>query len=254
MTQSFNDRYSVNLILMVLFVLGIGVTLYLIYSLPAGLRLADGYQPEFLTVYIATGATFLTGLLALVWALRYKKEVVVFRDKIIDLTEAQKDAAEQAGRTTISLESVNAALAGNNLKDTLQACVQSICKQLEAGQGALYQVVTENDKRLVELRSGYALALGESTVISFEFGEGLVGQVAATGQPLYVDDVPDGYITILSGLGSSSPNYLLIVPVKNQEHVLGVLEIASFTKTTEDQRRFVEESAQLIANKISLNA
>ena len=61
----------------------------------------------------------------------------------------------------------------------------------------------------VELKAGYALSIGESTVIKYEFGEGLIGQSAASGNTLYVDDVPEGYIKIVSGLGSASPKYLL---------------------------------------------
>ena len=129
--------------------------------------------------------------------------------------------------------------------------LQAICKQLEAGQGALYRVIEEDGKRTVELKMGYALSIGESTVIKYEFGEGLIGQSAANGNTLYVDDVPEGYIKIVSGLGSASPKYLLIVPVKNNDQVLGIIELASFTEVSEDQRKFVEEAAQLIADKIS---
>ena len=64
---------------------------------------------------------------------------------------------------------------------------------------------------------GYALSIGESTVIKYEIGEGLIGQSAASGNTLYVDDVPDGYIKIVSGLGSASPQHLLIVPVKKNK-------------------------------------
>lgn len=254
MTKSYNDRYGLNLLLTAIFILGVGASLYFIYSLPSELRLTDGYQSEFLAVYLVTGVTFLLGLLSLIWALRYKKEVIVFRDKIIDTAQLQKEAAEQAGKTTISLDSVITALDQSNIKDALQASIQSICKQLDAGQGALYQVAVREEKRMVELKTGYALNMGESTVIGFEFGEGLVGQVATTGQALYIDEVPDGYITILSGLGSASPHYLLIVPIKENDQVVGVLEIASFTKTTEDQRKFVDEAAHLISEKLSTKA
>jgi putative methionine-R-sulfoxide reductase with GAF domain len=40
------------------------------------------------------------------------------------------------------------------------------------------------------------------------------------------------------------------VPLKKNENVIGVMEIVSFTAITEDQRKFIEESAQLIANSI----
>jgi GAF domain-containing protein len=43
----------------------------------------------------------------------------------------------------------------------------------------------------------------------------------------------------------------LIVPLKAQETTTGVIEIASFNAFTPDQRKFVEDAAQLIANAVS---
>jgi GAF domain-containing protein len=253
MTQTYQDRYYLNLILTVLFILGIGASLYYIYSLPAALRLSSGYQPQFLHVYVVTGLTFVVGVLSLVWALRYKKEIIVFRDKIIDAAEAKKEEAEQAGRTTINLDSIKASLNASSVKEAINSSIQVICKQVDAGQGAFYASKESDGKRFVELTGGYALNRGESAVITFEYGEGLVGQVASTGQTLFIDDVPEGYITIISGLGSASPKYLLIVPVKKDDKLAGVIELASFKRLTEDQRKFVEESAQLLSEKISRN-
>ena len=255
MTGLFNDRYYTTLILAVLFVLGIGCSLYFIYSLPANLQLADGYQPAFTTVYLVVGLTLITGIFGLVSALGYKKEVVVFRDRISTSDKSEQDDADQSGKTTISLESVKANLQqASGEKEILQAGLQAIGKQLEIGQGALYLVREAEGKRYLELKSGFALNIGESTVIRYEFGEGLIGQSAAGNKTLYIDDVPNGYIKILSGLGSASPRFLLIVPMKNHEVLTGVIELASFTALTEDQRKFVEESAALIAEKITTNA
>ena len=253
MTGLFNDRYYVNLILAVMFVLGIGFSLYAVYSLPASLSLSEGFQSEFIDVYVLLGITFVIGVSVVVMALRYKKEIVVFRDRRIETEDEKREHAEQAGKTTISLESVKNTLQQSHQKDLLQASIQAICKQLEAGQGALYLVQEVDGKRYVQLASGYALTLGESAVVRYEVGEGLIGQCAAVGKTLYIDDVPEGYVKILSGLGSASPKFILIAPVK-KDQVIGVIEIASFTPLTEDQRRFVEESAQLIADKINAKA
>lgn len=255
MTGLFNDRYYLNVILAVLFLAGIAISLYLIYSLPSALRLAEGYQSAFTGIYFMIGATFLLGALTLTSSLRYTKEVVVMRDRVLDSNKADQEEADQAGKTTISLDSVKASMQqARTQKDILNAGLQAVCKQLEAGQGALYLTSEEDGKRKITLHNGYALTIGESTVISYEFGEGLIGQAASGGRTLYVDDVPTGYIKIISGLGSASPRFLLIVPIKQQAHVLGIVEIASFTNVTEDQRKFVEESAQLIADKISTKA
>jgi transcriptional regulator with GAF, ATPase, and Fis domain len=254
MIRPQNDRYSINLLMAIAFIVLMAISIYMIYSLPTSLRLSDGYQSQFLDVYLVLATTFIVGVASMLMAFRYKKEIIVFRDKIIDTAQQQRDNAEQAGKTTISLDSVKSALESDNRKEALHNCLQSLCRQLEAGQGALYELVRDDQKRFLELRTGYALSIGESALIRFEFGEGLVGQVAATGQTLYVDDVPEGYITILSGLGSSSPRYVLLAPVKSGDQVTGVIEIASFTKTSEDQRRFIQEAANLIGEKLSTKA
>ena len=254
MISILKNNYKLSLTLATFFILGMGASLFAIYSLPGSLHLSTGYQPAFLNVYLVIAITFLVGAFGLVLALRYKKEVIVFRDRALEAAASKKHEAEQ-GKTTISLEGlINSLELANNKQEILDAGINIICKQLDAGQGAIY-VATENEgKRTVELQSGYALNIGESTTISYEFGEGLIGQAAASGQSLYVDDVPEGYIKIVSGLGSASPKYLLIVPVKHNGQVLGVMEVASFVAINDNQRKFSEESAQLVANKIFTKA
>ncbi|WP_276369236.1 GAF domain-containing protein [Chryseolinea sp. H1M3-3] len=254
MIRILKNHYKVSLTLATFFILGMAASLFAIYSLPSSLHLSDGYQPEFINVYVVIAITFLLGGLGLVLALRYKKEVVIFRDRAIEAAAAKKQEADK-GKTTISLEGVNASLDhAKTKKEILEAGLATICKQIEAGQGAIYTANEKDGKRTVELQGGYALSIAESTTISYEFGEGLIGQAAASGQSLYVDDVPEGYIKIVSGLGSASPKNLLIVALKHEGQVLGVMEIASFTPISEDQRKFTEESAQLIADKIYTKA
>ena len=251
MTSLFTDRYKLTLMLSSIFIVGVGYSLYSIYSLPNGLQLASGFEPQFMRVYIIVGGTFLLGALTLLYALRYKKEVVVFRDRALEASVSQHDA-DNAGKSTISLDTIIQTLnQASSEEEAQQSTLQAICKQLEAGQGALYRIIQEGGKRRIELKLGYALSIGESTVIKYEIGEGLIGQAAASGNTLYVDDVPEGYIKIVSGLGSASPRHLLIVPVKKNNQVLGIIELASFTEVSEDQKKFVEEAGQLLAEKIS---
>src|SRR6187431_2897939 len=202
MTSLFTDRYKLTLLLATIFIAGIGYSLYSIYSLPNGLHLASGFEPQFTKVYLVVGGTFLLGALTLFYALRYKKEIVVFRDRALEASVAQHDADH--AKSTISLDNVTQSLNHASGEDDAQELVlQAVCKQIEAGQGAFYRLVEEGNKRKVELKSGYALSIGESTVIKYEVGEGLIGQSAANGSTLYVDDVPEGYIKIVSGLGSA---------------------------------------------------
>jgi transcriptional regulator with GAF, ATPase, and Fis domain len=251
MMEILRDRYKTGLIMATLFLIGILVSLYQIYRLPQNMMVADGYHPALSNVYVILGITFLIGAVTIWSALHNRNEIIVFRDKQAD-DKTNRDQATSGQQSTISLESVKESIsATSNAKDVLQNGLQAVCKLLDAGQGAAYLFEEKDGKRRIELKSGYALSLSENTVIAYDLGEGLIGQAAASGKTLYIDDVPTGYVKIVSGLGMASPKYLLIVPVKVNEKVIGVIEIASFSPVSEDQRKFVEESAQLIAQKVS---
>jgi hypothetical protein len=251
MIDLIKDRYKLGILMATLFLIGITFSAYQIYRLPYALMLNDIFHPALTDVYSALTVTFMIGSIALWLALNHKNEVIVFRDKHLTENASGKDSAEST-QSTISLDSLKENIRqAKDEKDILQSGLHAVCKQLEAGQGAVYILQESDGKRTLEFKSGYALSIGENTVISYALGEGLIGQTGASGRTLYIDDVPEGYVKIISGLGSASPRYLLITALKKQDRVCGVIEIASFTPLSESQRKFVEESAQLIADKIT---
>ena len=250
MISIFKDHYRAGQLLAILFIIGVAISLYQIYSLPEELSIMSGYSQAFLPVYIVLGLTFVLGFFTIYYTLQHRREIIVFRDKKLEQEIADRENAA-ASKNTISLDGVTDALNTTDKKYVLRGSLHAICKQLDAGQGAIYETIEVKGVRKVELKSGYALNMGESAVVAYEFGEGLIGQAASNGKTLYIDDVPDGYIKIVSGLGSASPRFLLIVPLKAQEKTTGVIEIASFNAFTPDQRKFVEDAAQLIANAVS---
>lgn len=250
MTGIFSDRYKLSLLLASLFMLGMGVSLYFVYSLPHEWHLSGGDNGALSTVYISLATTFLVGGIAIILALQYRKELIVFKDRELEASVAQQDG-DQSGATTISLAGITSILNNGGTQDELlEKSLHAIAKELEAGQGALYLPRESDGKRQIFLKSAYAMGLGESAEIAFEFGEGLLGQAVATGTTLFVDDIPEGYVKIVSGLGSAYPRFLLIVPIKKNGTVDGVIELASFTRISEDQKKFVEEAGKLISEMI----
>ena len=251
MSKPFKDLFKVNLILTALFYAGIAGSAFLLYRLPQNLMISYGYESVFITLYSVIAITFILGIVVISQAMRYKKELVVYRERTNEMNQADLDAASE-NRGNITLDGVKTSLnSAKNEKETFQLGLDTICHQLAAGQGAAYKVQQEGTSRYTELLAGFAVSISETSSVRYNFGEGLIGQAAASGQQLYVDEVPEGYLKIISGLGSASPRYLLITPIKNQNSVLGVLEVASFSAITPDQRKFVEQSAQLIAAKLS---
>jgi len=251
MIRVFKDSYKLSLLLAIVFFVSILISAYVLYALPHDLYLTDGYTSVLFKAYLTIAFSFFVGATALYTALRAQREVLVYRDRSHETNETSNTNSSNETKTTITLEGVRAGLEqARNPNEILKTCIQVVCKQLDAGQGAVYQTIEVEGTRKVELKAGYALGISENTSVRFDFGEGLVGQSALNGQTLYVDEIPEGYIKIISGLGSASPRYLLIVPILKNKVVIGVMEIASFIPITEDQKKFVEESAQLLADRI----
>jgi hypothetical protein len=123
-----------------------------------------------------------------------------------------------------------------NHKQLSEKVLSCISRFYEITQGEIFiRQSGENEDKLV-LSATYAFYVPEEKVFEFNVGEGLIGQVCKAGTPLYLDNIPEGYITVKSGLGSATPTNLLICPWKDKENnVYAVLELAAFkTFTRED--------------------
>ena len=68
----------------------------------------------------------------------------------------------------------------------------------------------------------------------FSSREGLLGRVAADGEPMLLDNVPEGYLTIGSGLGRDLPRHLVIAPLKADGIVNAVIELG-FLKPVDER-------------------
>ena len=128
-----------------------------------------------------------------------------------------------------------------SIKDLAKDFLWSVAKDLDASQGAFFIAKERENIHYLQFVAGYAYHLAESETIEFEFGEGLSGQVAKENKLINIQTVPDGYIKILSGLGNASPTAMIIFPVRNNNQVVGVVELASFKKFTEEDEQFIKE-------------
>ncbi|WP_088185534.1 response regulator [Sphingobium sp. Z007] len=76
--------------------------------------------------------------------------------------------------------------------------------------------------------------------------EGLLGQVAAEGTPLVLQDIPDGYLTIGSALGRDRPRHLVLIPTKADEVVNAVLELGFFQQISPAVLELMEQASPAI--------
>ncbi|MCQ6249095.1 HAMP domain-containing protein [Streptomyces malaysiensis] len=80
---------------------------------------------------------------------------------------------------------------------------------------------------------------------------GLVAQAAVGKKRIIINDVPPDYITINSGLGSALPASVVILPILYEDQVLGVIELASFSRFSEVHLAFIDQFVNTIG--VSIN-
>jgi len=112
-----------------------------------------------------------------------------------------------------------------------------LANKVEIVQGLFYLFDKKEKKFSISAKYAY---YSEDEPVSFDFGEGLSGQVAKDMKPMIINDLPEKYMTILSGLGSSAPTNLLILPVIQKNKTIGIVELASFVKIDIKPEAFVE--------------
>jgi methyl-accepting chemotaxis protein len=249
---------KLSLVISLVFFAGTMISAYLLFTLPHNLIMRGGLPslelawPVLTNLFVSVGLTFILGLAAIHTAMESRKGAVVYLEKKKeDQATVVQGGEDMAGGLSDLSAFRNALQQAEGEREILQQGLNIVCQQVQAGQGAIYQLKSMDGKKIMELEYGFALTIGESSAPRFEWGEGLIGQAAAAGNSLYVDDVPEGYITIVSGLGTAFPRYLMIVPIKKGEEVKGVLEVATFSPLHIGQRRRLEEMVQVLAENIN---
>jgi len=248
-----------------------GVTTYLLFQLPESmpqysaaidLSIVEQLSPLLFQTYISVGLTILLGFSAITILLNSKSQHInqVAEFRVLDQYKVESDSfnaeniSDKSHSEKFYLGEPNDILSTEEDKaKVFNQALSQVCKALEASQGAVYQVIEEEENKKIELFSSYAYHIPEGDKVTFRWGEGLVGQSAKEGQVLNIDAVPEGYIQIFSGLGKATPEHLLIAPIKKEETVVGVLELSSFKPFEQNQITAIEGFFGKLALKLSNN-
>lgn len=130
--------------------------------------------------------------------------------------------------------------------------ISTLATYTGSNQGGLYLLNdTKEGDSYLELVSLFAFDVKKHETRRIKIGEGILGQTFLEKQTTYLQSVPEEYVRITSGLGEGSPNSLLIVPLKIDQDVFGVVELASFNPYPEHVIRFVERLGETIASTVA---
>jgi PAS domain S-box-containing protein len=143
-------------------------------------------------------------------------------------------------------------LHNNDINKLADEIIQNLVKYLNALQGALYFYNSDDENNIyLEIIAAYAFDRKKHIKKIISLGEGLVGTVAIEKEKLFITDIPEGYLTITSGLGDAPPRSILIAPLKLENEMLGVVEIASYDILKPHEIEFVEKIGETIASTIT---
>ncbi len=164
-------------------------------------------------------------------------------DHMRDALKRKRDEDRRVERSKSQLAELNDRMRGDLTTEQLSNNVLTYLVQaLDAQVGAFY-LYEEADRRL-RLTSSYAFTRRKNVSNEYALGESLVGQSALEQKQILLTSVPDGYITVSSGLGETTPRNVVVTPIVHDQELKGLIEIASL-------RPFADEDLGLLASAVN---
>lgn len=126
--------------------------------------------------------------------------------------------------------------------------LKNLARELEIMSGVYY--IEKRGKYTVQ--ASYAMT-SSTEDFSFKSGEGLPGQVAKNQQIMVLNQLPEGYLEVFSGLGKAPPSYLAIIPLVHKGKTRAVLECSGYRYVAGDIENMFRIFARDLMGKLSPN-
>jgi PAS domain S-box-containing protein len=136
-----------------------------------------------------------------------------------------------------------------NKEDFYDILLKLIIQYTGANQGGIFLLNDQQPNDLfLELTACYAFGKKKHQEKRVPVGQGMLGQCFLEKETTFISQVPQYYTTITSGLGEATPSYLLLIPMKYNSDVMGVIELAYFKHPEKYKIEFAERIAENIAS------
>jgi PAS domain S-box-containing protein len=140
----------------------------------------------------------------------------------------------------------------DNLSELSYNIISNLVNYVDAKQGGMF-IINDNDPndKHFELTACYAYSRKKFLEKRIEWEEGMVGACALEKDTILLTDVPQDHVTITSGLGEARPDCIILVPLKVNDEVHGVIELAALKVFQKYEIDFLEKLAESIASVLS---
>ncbi len=164
--------------------------------------------------------------------------------KVTRLDNLNKEVYTQNWLKSHLTELFDATKGLSNIQEISEKIISTLSTQLDAGIGAFYineSLFTHEEEDCLTLKASYAYNDRKTTKTTFKPGEGIVGQVALEKKTIRVSNVPKDYISIQSGIGSSTPEQLVVFPILHDRKIVAVIELGFTTVLSSLQVNYLDE-------------
>lgn len=176
-----------------------------------------------------------------------RKSNIILQEKELDHYEKEvEEKVKEADDLTFNLSRLSDEIEKqDNWEAFGLSLLKAVCNQLEIVTGMVYKLNEESEDYSTVATYAY---YSDNKPSSFKLGEGLSGQVVKDNKAIFLEDIPEGYVNIVSGLGDHIPNHLAIIPIYKNSKVVGVIELASFKSFGDSFVRRVKEISEYFGN------
>ncbi|WP_299459299.1 GAF domain-containing protein [uncultured Microscilla sp.] len=130
--------------------------------------------------------------------------------------------------------------------------ISQLVKYIDIVQGGMFILNNHEATPFFELRASYAYDRMKFIERKVSVDEGLIGRVYNEKEMVYVETIPENYLYVESGLGETPPKTLVLLPLKNDKEIEGVVELASFRKFEAHELEFLQRLSESIAATITV--
>lgn len=184
------------------------------------------------------------------------RETDALGQSLLNMRQSLVAASEREERErfqTVGLAEIGEILRrnGDNLSQLCDQVIEAVVKYMKGNQGSIFILEDNgNEPPYLQLMASRAWNRKKFLQKRIELGTGLAGQAVLERESIFLREIPENYISITSGLGEANPRSILIVPLKSEEQVVGVIELASFKVFSDFEQRFLEKVGESIASTI----
>jgi len=132
------------------------------------------------------------------------------------------------------LNLVNSVAANMELEALLEALMPKLIDASRSNWGAFY--LANNATGKLEIKSSVGFSKNLYSDFDISLGEGFIGQAAQNRETRIITEIPDDTVFVTrTFLGRVKPKNLMVVPIVNQDQLMGVLALASLHDFTDEQ-------------------